>query len=369
MAARNEAVRTFLPLRVDKLRSNIDDTRKKVTGSLTESFACLKCNIDGSRQAFEYSTMIVEKPAHAAVDAAAAGGYKAIDSAAVQLTLAIEESFARSDAGLVEQHRAMRAGAIGSAQEIARQERAALADAAMRQVSALSAVAGAQSNAGAKVRDTLARDKTLAEPAFASSVTQAATRFAQNIGNVGKVHPRTTADAADKLHAGRMQRAASYERGQAATVLSTERSFQKIVTDSLTALERHIAETLGSLESVPGDVRKSCDGSLQPLDDAFFNGLADYRDSIARLSASVEAVLSLQAPTEVTPSEKREQKDKGKDGKDGKGDKSDKDGKGGKDKQASKIPPPPAPPASCAGCPRPSRRTRRPRRRTATAPT
>lgn len=354
MAARNEAVRTFLPLRVDKLRTNIDDTRKKVTASLTESFACLRCNIDSSRQAFEYSTMIVEKPAHDAVDAAAAGGYKAIDAAADQLTLAIQESFARSDAGLVEQHRAMRTGAIGNAQEIARQERAALADAAMRQVSALSAVAGAQATAGAKVRDTLARDKTLAEPAFASSVTQAATRFSQNIGNVGKVHPRSTAEAADKLHAGRMQRAASYERGQAATVLTTERSFEKIVTDSLTALERHISETLGSLQSVPADVRKSCDSSLQPLDDAFFNGLADYRDSIARLSASVEAVLSLQAPTEVTPSEKREQKDQGKDVKDVKDGKGDKDGKaGGKDKQASKIPPPPAPPASCAGCPPP----------------
>jgi hypothetical protein len=351
MAARNEAVRTFLPLRVDKLRTNIDDTRKKVTASLTESFACLKCNIDSSRQAFEYSTMIVEKPAHAAVDAAAAGGYKAIDSAAVQLTLAIEESFARSDVGLVEQHRAMRAGAVGNAQEIARQERAALADAAMRQVAALSAVAGAQATAGAKVRDTLARDKTLAEPAFASSVTQASTRFAQNIGNVGKVHPRSTAEAADKLHAGRMQRAAGYERGQAASMLATERSFEKIVTDSLAALGRHIAETLGSLESVPGDVRKSCDGSLQPLDDAFFNGLADYRDSIARLSASVEAVLSLQAPTEVTPSKKREQKDNGKDVKDVKGDKA-----GGKGKQASTIPPPPAPPASCAGCPPPQQK-------------
>lgn len=353
-AVRNEAIRTYLPPRVERLRKNTEDTRKQIVGSLSESFACLQCNVDTSRQSFEYATTSAEKPAHDAVDAAATGGYKAIDGAASQLTLAIEESYARSDAGLVDQHRAARNGAIETAQQMARQERAALADAAGRQVGALSAVAGAQATAAGKVRDTLARGKDQQEPAFASAVTAAATRLAQNIGNVGRVHPRTTLDAADKLQAGRVQRAAGFERQQQASRTSTRRTFDKIVSDSLSALERHIAETTGSLQSVPTDVRNSANASLQPLDDAFFNGLADYRDGIYKLSASVEAAFSLQAPEKVEASKKREAPKK-----EG-GDKGAKDAKGAdkpgdKDKAAAPAIPPPAPPASCAACPPPEK--------------
>lgn len=350
-AVRNEAIQTYLPPRVERLRKNTEDTRKQIVGSLSESFACLQCNVDSSRQSFEYATTSAEKPAHDAVDAAAKGGYKAIDGAAAQLTQAIEESYARSDAGLVDQHRAMRDGAIETAQQMAKQERSALADAAGRQVGALSAVAGAQATAAGKVRETLARSKDQQEPAFASAVTAAATRLAQNIANVGKVHPRTTLDAADKLQAGRVQRAAGFERQQQASRTSTRRTFDKIVGDSIDALEKHIAETTGSLQSVPTDVRNSANASLQPLDDAFFNGLADYRDGIYKLSASVEAAFSLQAPEKVEASKKREAPKK--DGAD-KGAK-DANKPGDKDKAAAPAIPPPAPPASCAACPPPEK--------------
>ena len=49
---------------------------------------------------------------------------------------------------------------------------------------------------------------------------------------------------------------------------------------------------MGRLTPVPTSVRTSIDSSLQPLDDAFYNGLAEYRDSLAALQNSVDSAFT-----------------------------------------------------------------------------
>ena len=304
--ARNEAIQTYLPPRVNRRKNTIHTIRVDMVRSLHRTFQCLKCNVDSSRDAFKYATDSVEIPAGRAIDAAAAGGRKAVDDAVEQLEQAVEESYARADDALAEQHDAMRKGAIDSAQQQAGLERNELADSAARQVAALGAVAGAQAQSILRVKATLEKDSAMTEPAFAGAVSRATKRLRANMAGVAAVHPRTTADAARRLSSNRAQRASAFDRQQELMELYSRRSLERIVEQSMGALDRHMDEIMGRLHNVPESVRSSANSSLQPLDDAFFNGLAGYRDSLATLSASIDSVFSRQPADTVPPSPRRE---------------------------------------------------------------
>lgn len=341
---RNEAIRTYLPPRVERLKTSIASQRETVVGALTTSFACLQCNVDNSQQAFRYATDSAEIPAHRAVDAAASGGRKAVNDAAEQLETAIHETQARGDAALVEQHNAMRKAAIDTAQQQARQERSELADTATRQVASLTAVAGAQAQSIQRVKATLDKDATLPEPSYAGVVSRASKRLSANMAGVAAVHPRTTTEAARRLRDSRRQRATSFDRQQDATGAYSRRSLDQIVEQSVGTLEQQLEQIMGRLTPVPTSVRTSIDSSLQPLDDAFYNGLAEYRDSLAALQNSVDSAFTHNPAAPVEPSHRRPTPPEPPPGR----------GRAAAPAApAAPAVPVPGPPASCHGCPPP----------------
>lgn len=341
---RNEAIQTYLPPRVNRLKASIASQRETVVNALTTSFACLQCNVDNSQQAFRYATDSAEIPAHRAVDTAASGGRKAVNDAVEQLETAIHETQARGDATLVEQHNAMRKAAIDTAQQQARQERSELADTATRQVASLTAVAGAQAQSIQRVKATLDKDATLPEPSYAGVVSRASKRLSANMAGVAAVHPRTTTEAARRLRDSRRQRATSFDRQQDATGAYSRRSLDQIVEQSVGTLEQQLEQIMGRLTPVPTSVRTSIDASLQPLDDAFYNGLAEYRDSLAALQNSVDSAFSHNPAAAVEPSHRRPTPPEAPPAR----------GRtAAPAAPAAPAVPVPGPPASCHGCPPP----------------
>lgn len=341
---RNESIQAYLPPRVNRLKTSIAAQREAVVTSLTTSFACLQCNVDNSQQAFRYATDSAEIPAHRAVDAAASGGRRAVNDAVTQLEAAILETQARGDAALVEQHNAMRKAAIDTAQHQAKTERAELADTATRQVASLTAVAGGQAQSIQRVKATLDKDATLPETSYAGVVSRASKRLSQNMAGVAAVHPRTTTDAARRLRDSRRQRATSFDRQQDATGAHGRRSLDQIVEQSVGAVEQQVEQIMGRLTPVPTSVRTSIDSSLEPLDDAFYNGLAEYRDSLAALQNSVDSAFSHNPAAAVTPSPRRPTPPAPPPGR----------GRAGAPAApAAPAVPLPTPPASCHGCPPP----------------
>lgn len=302
---RNEAIQTYLPPRVNRLKTSIAAQRESVVGALNDSFACLQCNVDNSQQAFRYATDSAEIPAHRAVDAAASGGRRAVNDAVEQLEAAIHETQARGDAALVEQHNAMRKTAIDTAQQQARGERAELAETATRQVASLTAVAGGQAQSITRVKATLDKDAAMPEASYAGVVSRASKRLSANMAGVAAVHPRTASDAARRLRDARRQRATSFDRQQDATGAHGRRSLDQVVEQSVGALEQQVEQIMGRLTPVPTSVRTSIDSSLQPLDDAFYNGLAEYRDGLAALQGSVDAAFTHNPASPVEPSHRR----------------------------------------------------------------